>query len=61
MKKAEQSTDSTTPLHGEDAHHNQQDVPPDSSRRSFLGKVGGATAVALAVGIPLEPVLEGKH
>ncbi len=33
----------------------------DSSRRSFLGKMGGATAVALAVGIPLEPLFEGKH
>jgi len=33
----------------------------DPSRRSFLGTVGGATAVALAVGIPLEPLFEGKH
>jgi hypothetical protein len=32
-----------------------------TSRRSFLGKVGGATAVALTVGIPLEPLLEGKN
>ena len=35
--------------------------PTDSTRRSFLGKIGGATAVALAVGIPLEPLFEGKH
>jgi hypothetical protein len=34
--------------------------PADSSRRSFLGRVGGATAVALAAGIPLEPLFEGK-
>ncbi len=33
----------------------------DHSRRSFLGKVGGATAAVLAVGIPLEPLFEGKH
>jgi hypothetical protein len=32
----------------------------DATRRSFLGKVGGATAVALTVGIPLEPLFEGK-
>ncbi len=37
-------------------------VPADSSRRSFLGKVGvgGAAAVALAA-VPLEPLIEGKH
>jgi len=33
----------------------------DASRRSFLGTVGGATAAALTVGIPLEPLFEGKH
>jgi hypothetical protein len=33
----------------------------DTSRRSFLGKVGGATAAVLAVGIPLEPLFEGKY
>jgi hypothetical protein len=43
-----------------DAHHNKS-VPVDSSRRSFLGTVGGATAVVLTVGIPLEPLVEGKH
>ncbi len=32
----------------------------DASRRSFLGKVCGATA-AVTVGIPLEPLFEGKH
>ncbi len=36
-------------------------VPADANRRSFLGAVGGATAVALTVGIPLEPLFEGKH
>jgi len=37
------------------------DVSADSSRRSFLGRMGGATALALAAGIPLEPLFEGKH
>ena len=40
---------------------NSPEASADSSRRSFLGKMGGATAVALAVGIPLEPFFEGKH
>ena len=34
-------------------------IPADTSRRSFLGTMGGATAVALAAGIPVEPLLEG--
>lgn len=36
--------------------------PTDSSRRSFMGKVGmgSAAAVALAA-VPLEPLIEGKH
>ena len=44
-----------------EAKRNGPDASSDSSRRSFLGKMGGATAVALAVGIPLEPLFEGKH
>ncbi len=41
----------------------RKDGPDDASRRSFLGKVGigGATAAALAVGIPLEPLIAGKQ
>jgi len=35
-------------------------LPTNASRRSFC-KVGGATAIALAAGIPLEPLFEGKH
>ena len=42
------------------AHHTQREAPTNSSRRSFLGTVGGATA-ALAVALPLEPLIEGKH
>jgi len=59
---------SAAALRGDDAHHNEENNtkhnganrPTDSSRRSFLGTVGGATA-ALAVALPLEPLLEGKH
>ena len=61
MKDAEQCSESIALLDAQDTHHNNKDVPADSSRRSFIGKVGGATAVALAAGIPLEPLFEGKH
>jgi hypothetical protein len=50
-----------TACDGEGAHPTYKDLPANSSRRSFLSTVGGATAAALAVGIPLEPVLEGRH
>ena len=36
-------------------------APTHSSRRSFLGNVGGATVLALAAGIPLEHLFEGQH
>ncbi len=55
--------DGNASLPGEDPHPNEEkrrNVPADSGRRSFLGKVGG-TAVALAAGIPLEPLIEDKH
>src|SRR5215469_11594841 len=40
----------------------RNDVPNDESRRAFLGKVGigGATAVALAAGVSIEPLIAGK-
>lgn len=62
MKDEEKRSEGTPPLQGEGADHNKQDVPADSSRRSFIGKVGigGAAAVALAA-VPLEPLIEGKH
>ncbi len=45
----------------ENAQHNPNS-PTDPSRRSFLGKAGGLTAVALAAAIvPLEPLLGGKE
>lgn len=63
MKDPQECSAATPPVHAEDADHNnnKKHPPADSSRRSFLGTVGGATAVALAVGIPLEPVFKGKH
>src|SRR5215471_7297846 len=54
------------PVSGEATNDNdkpqQEGTPADSSRRSFLGKVGmgGAAAMALAA-LPLEPLIEGKH
>jgi hypothetical protein len=68
MKDPQEFCGGASPLHSEDTHHNNEkatkpsgaNVPADSSRRSFLGTVGGATA-ALAVALPLEPLFEGKH
>ena len=65
MKDPQESCEAATSLPSDDANHNEakhKKVPADSSRRSFLGKVGmgGAAAVALAA-IPLEPLIEGKH
>ena len=38
------------------------DRPADNSRRSFMGKAGGLTAMAVAAAmVPLEPVLGGKE
>ena len=42
-------------------NQNKSNVFTNPSRRSFIGKMGGATAVALAAGLPLEPLFEGKH
>ncbi len=69
MKNPQPCSVGTMSLHDDETQDNQEkgrkrgdrNVPADSSRRSFLGGVGGATAVALAVGIPLEPMFEGKH
>lgn len=69
MKDSQQSSKRATPLDGEATHHNQEkrrkrngsNMPADSSRRSFLGKIGGVGAVALTAGIPLEPLFEGRH
>jgi hypothetical protein len=65
MKDPQDPCEATTSVSSEDANHNDEKrkrVPADSSRRSFLGKVGvgGAAAVAFAA-IPFEPLIEGKH
>jgi len=65
MKEPQEGGEVTTSVRGEAvpaAGPHRKDVPNDSSRRSFLGKVGvgGAAAVALAA-VPLEPLIEGKH
>jgi hypothetical protein len=59
-KDAQQSSERTSPGQGEDASRDNKNGAADSSRRSFLGKVGG-TSAALAVGIPVELALEGMH
>src|SRR3974377_786951 len=58
MENAKQGSESTPALHCGDAHCNKKNVPA-ASRRSFLGRMGASTA--LAVGIPIETVLEGMH
>jgi len=59
MQNRKKCSASNTPESGEDTHLTQPESPANSSRRSFLGTVGGATA-ALAVGLPLEPLIAGK-
>src|SRR5579862_669626 len=60
------SSENLAPVEGDASHPNQDKrkpgQPPDSSRRSFIGKmgIGSAAAVALAA-VPLEPLIEGKH
>ncbi len=67
MKDSQGCSEDATPVQGEATHNDNEKPrkegpkgPANSSRRSFC-KVGGATAVALAAGIPLEPLFEGKH
>jgi len=60
MEYPKESSAGATPVQGEDTHNQRQGGPADTSRRSFLGRVGGATA-ALAVALPLEPLFEGKY
>jgi hypothetical protein len=56
MQDPKECSADTVRLRKDDTHHAQQGAPADSSRRSFLGKVSGATA-ALAVALPLEPAV----
>jgi hypothetical protein len=53
-----------TQTNGKKNSHTNHDrtYPVDRSRRSFLGRAGGLTAMAMAAGIvPLEPLLGGKQ
>ncbi len=55
---------STPPVESEkiQQEERQEDAPNDSSRRSFMGKMGMGTAAAVALAAtPLEPLIEGKH
>lgn len=69
MKDPSKHSEGAAPHAGKDADrinkkaakHSRVKGVADAGRRSFLGTVGGATAVALTVGIPLEPIFEGKH
>ncbi len=68
MKDSQGSSADAVPLNGADASNSQEKkqksggpgVAATPSRRTFLG-TAGATAMALTVGLPLEPLLEGKH
>lgn len=69
MKSPQKECENIAPLEREDTHHGPENhrksgpgSPADSSRRSFMGKVGmgSAAAVALAA-VPLEPLIEDKH
>jgi hypothetical protein len=69
MKDPQDCSDQATLVHGEAPHTHKYKAskeipagPSDTSRRSFLGKVGvgGAAAMALAA-LPFEPLIEGKH
>jgi hypothetical protein len=68
MKDSQGCCEEATPVQGEATPDDNEKPPKEgptgpasTSRRAFIGKVGGATAVALTVGIPLEPFFEGKH
>jgi hypothetical protein len=50
-----------TPTEKKNGHKNLRTQLADRSRRAFLGRAGGLTAMAMAAGIvPLEPLLGGK-
>ncbi|HLX82575.1 MAG TPA: vanadium-dependent haloperoxidase [Terriglobales bacterium] len=52
----------STAIREQDAIRNQDQTPKSSSRRSFLGSLGGAAAAAMTVGsiVTLEPAVAGK-
>ena len=63
--KDPQAHEVNDPAGGGDTRRGKQqstpDAPPASSSRRTFCKAGGATALVLAAGIPLEPLFEGKH
>jgi hypothetical protein len=67
MKKKKKPTENTQPeelsiTSKKGRRLGEADQPRDPSRRSFMGKVGGVAAVAMAAGsIPLAPLVGGKH
>lgn len=67
MKKKKKPTENTQPeelsiTSKKGRRLGEADHPRDPSRRSFMGKVGGVAAVAMAAGsIPLVPLVGGKH
>src|ERR1019366_3985441 len=65
MKDSQGCSEEATPVSGKATHNDKENSkkecpagPADNSRRSSLGNLGGATAAALAAGIPLEPLFE---
>src|ERR1043166_8116938 len=52
-----------TQTNGKKNHKNFMRFHADRSRRAFLGKAGGLTAMAMAAAgiVPLEPLLGGKQ
>ena len=65
MKDPHEHCERTSPVPGEEEKRRKDSVnqgPTDSSRRSFMGKVGiGSAAVVALAAVPLEPLIEGKH
>src|SRR6266511_406810 len=63
MENPRKHSEEAAPVQRGNEERHQKDLLNNSSRRAFLGKLGfgGAATVALAVGLPLEPIIEGKR
>jgi hypothetical protein len=66
MKDPQEQCEGTAPVQDEETrnekHNSLTRGPADSSRRSFIGKVGFGSAAAMALAaVPLEPLIGGKH
>ena len=54
--------DSQTKQNSKGITHQEKKLRDGVTRRGFLGRIGGVTAVTMAAGsIPLEPLLGEKH